>query len=90
MIIDLLLFLLGVHLCTRLIAACYGIVDHWYCIRQYWHRSLGSILLWSVIILAFGYIATPTHQTAYIAGLAFFAIFHIVIYWVGQFVSRIW
>ncbi len=89
MMIDVLLFLLGVHLCTRLIAACYGIVDLGYFWRQYWYRTLGYILLWSSIVVAVGLVATPAHHTAYIAGLAFFAIFHIVIYWVGQLLARL-
>jgi hypothetical protein len=89
MIIDFLLFLLGVHLCTRLIAACYGIVDLWYCWRQYWHQMLGNILLWAAIVAGVGLIAAPVHHTAYMAGLAFFVVFHIVIYWVGQLLARL-
>lgn len=86
--IDFLLFLVGVHLCTRLIAACYGIVDLWYCWKQYRYRSLGKILLWAIIIIAIGLLAAPVHHVAYIAGLAFFAIFHITIYWVGQLIRH--
>ena len=89
MMMDVLLFLLGVHLCTRLIAAFYGIVDLWYCWRQYWYRPLLNILLWSAIVAAVGLITMPAHHTAYIAGLAFFTIFHIVIYWVGQLLARL-
>ena len=87
--IDFLLFLLGVHLCTRLIAACYGIVDLWYCWRQYWYKTVGKILLWSAIIIVIGLLAAPAHHIAFLAGLAFFVIFHIVIYWVGQLLSRL-
>ena len=87
--IDFLLFLVGVHLCTRLIASCYGIVDLWYCFRQYWYKLLGKILLWSAIIVVIGLLAAPVHHIAFMAGLAFFAIFHIVIYWVGQLLSHL-
>jgi hypothetical protein len=87
--IDFLIFLLGVHLCTRLIAACYGIVDLWYCREQYWDRMLGKILLWFTIIGAVGFLTAPMHHAAFIAGLACFAIFHIVVYWVAQLLSRL-
>lgn len=85
--IDLLLFLLGVILCTRLIAACYGIVDLWYCWKDYWYRALGKILLWTTIIVVIGLLSAPLYHVAYIAGLTFFAIFHISIYWVGQLIT---
>ena len=86
--IDFLCFLLGVLLGTRWIAASYAIVDLWYCRQQYWPRIIGNIFLWSVIIAIVGLLTMPAHHIAFAAGLGFFAIFHIAIYWVGQIIRH--
>jgi len=88
-VIDSLLFLLGVLLCTRLIAACYGIIDLWYCWRQFWFRVFVKIAILVALIVAVGQLSAPSHQIAFLAGLIFFALFHVAIYWVGQLIRHL-
>jgi len=82
--IQLLLFLLGIHLAMQFIAACYGLVDLWYCIDKYLQRVIGKILAWGILILLLNFWLVGGYQTSFQAGLVFFTLFHIIIYWIGQ------
>jgi hypothetical protein len=85
--IDLLLFLLGIHLCIRLISSCYGIFDLWYCWRQHWYKVLAKISIRLAVIVLIGLLSTPVHHLAFLAGIGFFALFHITAYWIGQLIG---
>ena len=85
---DLLFFLLGVHVATRLVAALYGIVDLGYNRSTHYPRIAGSILLWLFLGTLIYLLASPLYQTAFISGIGFFLIFHLGIYWVGKLIVR--
>ncbi len=81
---QILLFLLGIHLAMQLIAACYGLVDLWYCIDRHLLRVLTRILFWGATVALLDFWLTVGYQTWFQAGILFFAVFHVVIYWFGQ------
>ncbi len=83
MIVDVLLFLIGVQVCQMLLAACYRIIDLWYRIGDF----LMSILLRILIIAAIAttiFWLSGSHQMAFAGGLVFYLGFHISIYWIGR------
>ena len=82
--INSLLFVLGILLAIRAIAACYGVIDLWYCWRSHWYKVLARISLWLLLICTAVVFSGPEYRAALIYGLLFFSIFHFLIYWVGQ------
>ena len=48
-IIKIVLFILGIYLSMRMIAALYGIIDLWYTIKTAYPRVIRGILFWGII-----------------------------------------
>ena len=88
MILDLLSFLLGIHLSMTLIASFYRIIDLWYRISDFLIQILIRITLVAVLNLVFILWLEDSRQTAFIYGQLFFMVFHIVIYWIGRVMVR--
>lgn len=82
--INVLLFLLGIHLAIQLVAALYGIFDLRYRWSTHYLPVTGKILLWLLVIISINALSDPSQQMAFNAGLAFFLCFHVSIYWVGK------
>ncbi len=82
--IELVLFLTGVHLCIQFIAKLYGIIDLWYRIREFAAGIFLSIAVYSVVVGGLIWLLQDSYETAFIAGIQFFLIFHVAIYWLGK------
>lgn len=86
--IDVLLFLLGVHLTMILFADCYRVIDLWYAIGEHAAAvTLRLIIIVSVIAVTY-YLVPASHEAAVLWGQIFFAAFHISVYWLGVFWIR--
>lgn len=84
MILEVLCFLLGVHLSMMLIAACYRLVDLWYRITDFIFGILTRIAVVAALNAIFILVLPDDYQSAFINGQIFFLTFHIVIFWIGR------
>ncbi len=48
-IIKIVVFILGIYLSMRMIAALYGIIDLWYTIKTEYPRVIRGVLVWGII-----------------------------------------
>ena len=81
---NVLIFILSVHFCTRTLAAWYSLADHWYHLGQAWFRVMLRILLWTLIPVAV-YLVLPTAmREAMLWGYGAFALTHVIAYGIGQ------
>ena len=84
MMLEVLCFLLGVHLSMMLIASCYGLIDLWYRIADFIFPILVRMLVVAGLNTIFILWLQGTNQIAFISGQLFFLVFHIVIFWIGR------
>jgi len=82
--IELVLFLAGVHLCIQFIAKLYGIIDLWYRIREFSAGIFLSLAAYSAVTGGLIWALEGGYETAFMAGIVFFLIFHVAIYWLGK------
>lgn len=92
MILNILCFLLGIHLSMTLIASCYRIIDLWYRIDEFLgqiSQRLALVVILNAIVILW---LEDSRQIAFISGQLLFLVFHVFIYWVGRimvyFLSR--
>jgi hypothetical protein len=85
MIIEILIFMLGLHLMMLLLARLYRIIDLWYRIKDFWLGVVGQIS--AVILLdVIAYLLLTEHLAGvFLAGQLFYLVFHISIFWIGRF-----
>ena len=84
MILEILCFLLGIHLSMMLVASCYRLVDLWYRITDFIFTILIRIIVIAALNAIFILWLQGANQIAFITGQLFFLAFHIVIFWVGR------
>ncbi len=84
MILDILCFLLGVHLSMMLVAALYRIIDLWYRISEFYSHVLRHLLLVLLLNAVFLFGLDGSKQNALIAGQLFFLAFHLVVFILGR------
>lgn len=87
--IEVLAFILGIHLTMALLAAGYGIIDLWYCIGEH----IGWIIVRLVIVVTLTLLCytgfEPDVRTAFAAGQGFFLAFHVAVYWIGKLLRKL-
>lgn len=76
--IATLLFLLGVYLSIRTIAALYRILDLWYTIRTAWWRVLREVAGWAGAVVLIGVILPNEHRPAFVGGLGAYLGFYLL------------
>ena len=84
MILEILCFLLGIHLSMMLVASCYRLVDLWYRISDFIFTILIRIITVAALNAIFIVWLQGANQIAFISGQIFFLTFHILIFWVGR------
>jgi len=84
MILEVLCFLLGIHLSMMLIASCYRLVDLWYRITDFVITILIRLGVVTALNTIFILWLQGANQIAFISGQLFFLAFHIVIFWIGR------
>lgn len=82
--LEVILFLTGVHFMMVLLACIYRIVDLWYRISDYWIgiliRFVVVLLLNAVVLSALG----EDGRTAFLWGQASYLAFHVVAFWLTR------
>ena len=74
------LFAIGVYVSIRVLAALYRIADLWYRIGADWPRVARGIIGWGGAALAVAFIAEGGRRTAFLWGMAGYAVFHAVLH----------
>lgn len=74
------MFLLGIYLSLRLIAALYRILDLWYTIGTAWPRVVRGVLGWGGATVGIAVLAGDRLRPAFLLGLAAFAAFYLGLY----------
>ncbi len=84
MILEIIFFILGVHLTMVLVAACYRIIDLWYRLSDFVVGIVIRILIVAGVIGLCLWGLEADSRNAFVAGQLFFLTFHITIYWLGR------
>ena len=85
---DAALFVAGVYLCLRLIAALYRPLDLWYTIRTAYPRALRGILGWGGAVAVLVVVLDGRHRNAFLLGLSAFLLFYLSLYVLRHLVVR--
>ncbi len=76
-LLKVCVFVLGIYMAIRMIAAFYGIIDYWFTIKTAYLKVLQRIIGWGMItaalILLFGH-----YRKAFLWGMATFGIIYIL------------
>ena len=76
MIIKIVVFILGMYLSMRMIAAFYGIIDHWYRIRASYPKVIRGILVWGIITMCLAMLLGD-YLNAFLWGMVVFVLIHL-------------
>lgn len=87
-ILRILLFLLGMCICVQLVAALYGIVDLWYCIRTAYPTVIMRVLGWSLVVVVIVWLLAGDARAAFLYGLAGYVGFYVFSFWGYQLLFR--
>jgi hypothetical protein len=79
-LLDAALFVLGVCLSMRVIAALHRVADLWYTIATAWVRVAGALIGWGGLTVAIALLLPERHRAAFLAGLASFAAFYVSVF----------
>ncbi len=82
--IEVLLFLVGIHFMMMLLAAIYRLVDLWYCIGKYWMGIVFRLALIAALNYALLTFLSQDNREAFLWGQGSYLVFHIVIFWLAQ------
>lgn len=83
--VELLIFLLGIHLTMQLVARFYRVIDLWYRIREFAFRITLSIASYGLPLALLVWALQGSYLWAFIAGASSFLVFHVAIFWIGKF-----
>ena len=87
-LVNTLVFLLGMCLCVQLIAALYGILDQWYTITTTYPVVIRRIVIWSLIPLAIAWFLGEVPRSALIWGFVTYVALYIGIFGGYQWLFR--
>lgn len=79
-------FLLGVHITMTLFGSLYRIIDLYFCIKEFWLEVTARIALNLSAVFLIYMLTSGGFLTGFMIGQAFFTVFHVAIFWFGQFV----
>ena len=69
-VINIVVFILGIILSVQLVAALMGLVDMAYAWPRAWPRILRGIVLWSAVIALLAWAFGPRYRLAFLVGVA--------------------
>lgn len=82
---DVIVFLLGVHFCIMLLAACYRIVDLWYRIGDFLSGIIAKIAVLTALDVGI-FLLLPDHlPTVFVAGQLAYLALHIALFVLTRF-----
>lgn len=85
---DVALFLLGMYLSMRAIAASYRVLDLWYTIGTEYPTVFRGLLGWGGTSVAIAVLLGPHHRNALLCGLLAFLFFYLGLYGVRHLFLR--
>ncbi|HWP37438.1 MAG TPA: hypothetical protein VNL18_07795 [Gemmatimonadales bacterium] len=77
---EILVFVLGMHLSLRTVAACYRIIDLWYTIRTEYPRVIRDILRWVAVTGALIMVLPDDLQRSLLWGAGSFVVLYLSLY----------
>ena len=80
MILNVILFLFGMCLCVQVLAACYSIIDLWYCIGSEYPRVIRRILVWCAPVVAIAWLLGDRFRPAFLWGLGAYVVIYLFTY----------
>ncbi len=87
-LIKIMVFIAGILLSMRLVAALYRIIDLWYAIATEFPGVIGRILFWGAPTIALAVLLTGS-RVAFLWGLAAFPIFYLLSHGLVNFLFRL-
>ncbi len=79
-LLDAALFVLGLYLSLRALAACYRVLDLWYTIRTAYPAVIRGLVVWLGSTALLTLWLRGSHRTAFVAGLVAYFAFHLSLY----------
>jgi hypothetical protein len=79
-IIQIIVFLLGMGICVQWVAALYGIIDLWYTFGTEYPKVIRRILIWSAVPAAIALLLGDPYITAFLLGFAAYVVFYPIAY----------
>ena len=76
LIIQTVMFLLGMGLCVQWVAALFGLVDGRYASQRLYPWVVGNIALWTGVLALAALLAGSAYRPAFLWGVAVFPVFH--------------
>jgi hypothetical protein len=87
-IVDAALFVLGVWLSMRVIAALHRVADLWYTIATAYVRVAGALIGWGGLTVVIALLLSDRHRAVFLVGLASFVAFYLSVYAVLSLLVR--
>ena len=87
-LLDVALFVLGVYLSIRAIAAIYRVIDLWYTIGTEYPRVIRGLAGWGGATVALLTLLNAPHRWAFVLGLEAYLLFYLSLFVVRRLVLR--
>ena len=87
-LLNILLFLLGMCICVQLMAAFYGIIDLRYTMRTAYPTVIRRILVWTLFCMAIAWLLRDDLRSVFLWGLLGYVGFYIFSFWGYQLLFR--
>lgn len=78
-LIKIVVFILGIYLSMRTIAAFYGIIDFWYTIKTAYPKVIRGILVWGIITICLAMLL-DNYRHAFLWGLVTYVFIYLFSY----------
>ena len=83
-IIKVIVFILGIYISMRTVAALYGLIDLRYTIKTAWPRVIRRILFWGVIATCLA-VVLGQYRYVYLWGLTAYILIYLLSYFPSRF-----
>ena len=83
-VLEVAMFLIGIHFMMMLLAATYRIADLWYCIADHLQGIVARILTILALNAAILWALGGDTREAFLWGQAFYLLFHISAFWLAR------
>ena len=80
-VLEVAVFLIGIHFMMMLLAATYRITDLWYCISNHWQGIAARIVTILVLDAGILWLLGEGTSDAFLWGQVFYLLFHISAFW---------
>jgi len=78
-LVKVFVFVFGIYLAMRVIAAFYGVIDYWFTIKTAYLKVLQRIIGWGAITVVLT-LLSGQYKKAFLWGMAAYVIFYLLTY----------